>query len=212
MYFRISPTKIFYLGEAQYQLMGFGSDIVYEEKGRNFILSMAISVIFLGVAADAFFSASYTWLILSSMVFLLSVTPALVKRDTVAAPWELLLLVSLPFMHRAFDLAVLSSIAVSYISVAGASLLIVVEIDEFTSLRTNSFFATFLTATVTVAMAGFWSLIRWFSDIYLGTALITSEEHLMWEFTAATVTGVLFGLLFHFYFKRRLPAVGGETK
>lgn len=189
--------------------MGLGSRLVYERKDRNFLLSMLISLVFLGTAADAFLAGSYAWLALSVFVFVLSVMPPLAYRDTVAAPWELLLLVSLPFIHRSFGFTVLSSLAVSYISVAVTSLLLVVELDEFTSLETNSFFAVFLTAVITVAMAGFWSLIRWFSDIYLGTALITSEEHLMWEFTAATGIGIVLGLVFHYYFKRRAVDVGG---
>ncbi|QKQ98410.1 hypothetical protein GKQ38_02695 [Candidatus Nanohaloarchaea archaeon] len=183
--------------------MGLGSDFVYERKKRNFLFSMLLSLVFLGTAVDAFLSEAFAWLILSAFVFFMSVVPSLVYRDTVAAPWELLFLVSLPFVHKSFGFSLFSGMAVSYASVAVTSLLVVVEMDEFTSLRTSSFFAVFLTAIVTVAMAGFWALVRWLSDIYLGTTLITSEEHLMWEFTAATAIGAVFGLLFHYYFKRR---------
>jgi hypothetical protein len=34
----------------------------------------------------------------------------------------------------------------------------------------------------------------------------------MWEFTAATAIGIVFGLLYHYYFKRRADDVRGDVK
>ena len=191
--------------------MGLGFDIIYESKIRNFSLSMLASLVFLAVSVDAFLSGLYTWFGLSLFVFCLSVLPAVAYRDTVSAPWEILFIAALPFIHRIAGFQLLSNAAVSYTAVSAVALLVVVELDEFTSLKTNSFFAVFLTAVVTIAMAGFWALIRWFSDIYLGTALITSEEHLMWEFTGATAAGIVSGLLYHYHFKRRADDVAGDV-
>mgnify|MGYP006274164257 CR=1 FL=1 len=192
--------------------MGIGSDILYESKTRNFILSMMASLAFLTVCIDTFLNEQYAWFGLSLFVLMLSILPAVAYRDTVSAPWEILFIAALPFLHKIAGIQLLSNAAVSYISVSAVALLVVVELEEFTSLRTNAFFAVFLTAVVTVAMAGFWALMRWFSDLYLGTALITSEEHLMWEFTAATAIGIVFGLLFHYYFKRRTDDARGDVK
>lgn len=192
--------------------MGLGSDIIYESKTRNFALSMLASLTFLAVCIDTFLDGEYAWFGLSLFVLVLSVLPAVAYRDTVSAPWEILFVAALPFIHRIAGFHLLSNAAVSYISVSAVALLVVVELDEFTTLKTNSFFAVFLTAVVTIAMAGFWALMRWISDIYLGTALIISEEHLMWEFTGATAAGIVSGLLYHYYFKRRAVEAAGDTE
>jgi hypothetical protein len=65
----------------------------------------------------------------------------------------------------------------------------------------------FITVVFTVASAGVWALLRWSSDIYLGTSFIVSEEALMWEFVLATVSGVVAGVIFDIYFER---LSGGE--
>ena len=192
--------------------MGLGSDILYESKTQNFAVSMLATVTFLAVCIDTFRNGQYAWFGLSLFVFVLSILPAVAYRDTISAPWEILFIAALPFIHKIAGFQLLSNVAISYISVSAVALLLVVQMDEFTSLRTNSFFAVFLTVIVTIAMGGFWALMRWFSDMYLGTSLIISEEHLMWEFTGATVAGILSGLIYHYYFKKRTVEAAGEQE
>jgi hypothetical protein len=80
-------------------------------------------------------------------------------------------------------------------------------------------------AIATVATAGLWAEMRWLSDILFGTSLMLDgrpehviETALMWDFVAATVAGVVAGVLFELYFRRyadttpRYPVDPGGTR
>jgi hypothetical protein len=98
----------------------------------------------------------------------------------------------------------------TYLAVAAVALVIAVELDAFTAVRMNRAFALLFVVVATAAAAGVWAVVQWVSDLYLGTSLLLDgrpeevvETELMWDFVAATATGVLAGLLFEYYFRRR---------
>lgn len=178
-------------------------DLGFDQGLLNFAGVMMFEAFFLGFGAWSFLYASRLWGLLAIFVALLVAAPTVSQRNMRTIPWELVALVSLIFVQKILGSKFVDPMTLNYLSAAGIALILVVELDEFTEFSTNSFFAIFITAVSTVAVAGFWAVARWISDIYLNTTLIATEHELMVEFTAATVAGITAGLLFQYYFKER---------
>jgi hypothetical protein len=134
-------------------------------------------------------------------------------------PWEMLALASIPVIGRAFLAGVtlggitLTGRIATYLSVAAVALIVAVELDVFTPVKMTHGFAVFFVAIATIATAGIWAVVQWLSDQFLNTAFLLDgrpeaviEEALMWDFVAATVTGVLAGVVFEYYFRERTDA------
>jgi hypothetical protein len=146
----------------------------------------------------------------------LAVVPAVVFRSPWAMlPWEVLALASLPVLGRALVVGetlfgvVLTGRLVTYLAVAAVALIVAVELDVFTPVRMNYSFAVLFVVVTTVATAGVWAVVQWLSDVYLGTAFVLTgdpesvvERALMLDFVAATVAGLLAGVVFELYFRR----------
>lgn len=81
------------------------------------------------------------------------------------------------------------------IVVATLALLVVAEIQRFTSLRLTLRFASLFVGVVTVGLVGLWAVVRWVSDSYLGTAFLEGNAALMAEFSAATAAAVVAGVV-----------------
>ncbi len=177
-------------------------------KRKNAILSWILSVYLLITSFNIFLDGNITWSIYTLLIVLLIFLPTMRSQElTDMVPFEVLVLLAVPFTLKGIEFGFIASHTLNYLSTATVALLIIVELDTFTSFKTNHWFSVYLVMLTTAAMAGLWAVIRWFSDIYLGTGLIVSENLLMWEFAAATVAGLFAGKLFGFYFRKR----GGQV-
>lgn len=170
----------------------------------NTILSVLLSVYLLFASLGIFSDGNLAWSLYGLSIVVLVFIPPLVLKDVDAlAPFEVLLFLAVPFTLKGLELGFVASHTLSYLSAAGIAILIVSELDTYTSFKTTPGFSTILVTITTIAVAGFWAVGRWISDIYLGTALITSEHDLMWEFASASLAGVLAGKIFSYYFSLR---------
>jgi hypothetical protein len=147
----------------------------------------------------------------------LAVVPAVALRNHRAMlPWEVLAVAAVPVIVRTLvagqrvGAVTLTGRLTTYLAVAAVALMLAVELDVFTPVRMNRPFAVLFVAVATTAAAGLWALLKWSSDVYLGTTLLLDErparvveQALMWDFVAATVAGVGAGALFNLYFRRR---------
>jgi hypothetical protein len=133
-------------------------------------------------------------------------------------PWEVLALAALPVAGRVFVAGrtvgevTLTGRVMTFVAVAAVALILAVLLDRFTPVRMNDTFAVAFVVVTTTAAAGIWAVVQWLSDIYLRTGFLDrphAEEALMWDFTAATMAGVLSGLLFTYYFRRRANGRNG---
>lgn len=167
----------------------------------------------------------WVWVTATAFVVVLAVVPAVAYRNPrVMVPWEVLLLAALPVFVRTLAAPGILAEVSTYLSVAAMALVIAVELDVFTAVRMTTGFAVVFVVIVTMATAGAWAIVQWLSDVYLGTTFIyptpppvspavdtLALESLMWDFVAATGSGVLGGIIFALYFRetdarRRLPA------
>jgi len=131
------------------------------------------------------------------------VAPAVSARDwRVLLPAELLGLAVLPTLVRALLGGELGVFA-TYVGIAALALAITVELHMFSSLRVTQWFAVALVVLTTLATAGAWTILRWNADRVLGTSYLTTNDALMIEWVYVTLAGLVAGLLFDAYFRRR---------
>jgi hypothetical protein len=175
---------------------------------------VAALLVAVGINAAA---GNVVWAAFTAVVAALAVIPALRFRQPLAMlPWEVLLIAALPVVGRTFLVGfrvggfTLTGRVTTYLAVAAVALIIAVELDVFTPVRMNEAFALLFVVVATVAAAGVWAVGQWAADLLLDTALLLDgrpekviETELMWDFVAATVAGVLAGVLFEYGIRRR---------
>lgn len=200
----------------------------------NTWLNAAIGWLLLAILAlvgvESALDGDWVWVIVSFTVVGLGILPSLFFSDHfVMLPWEVLALGILPIVTRGLFAGLIADIA-AYLAVAAVALVIAVELEVFTPVRMTTWFAVFFVVVTTMASAGIWAVLRWLSDVFLGTTLVypspppvepaveeVALEALMWDFVAATVGGILAGVIFALYFRRlaagrtRLPPTVAEA-
>ena len=190
--------------------------VVENERG-NAALAWLLVVFLVVVAVGELLLGETLWGVFILVVAVLGVVPAVAFRSARAMlPWEVLAIASIPAVGRAvvagqtIGQVTLTGRLATYVAVAAVALIVAVEVDVFTPVRMNYSFAVLFVVVTTTAAAGLWAVAQWLSDLYLGTSLLlgrgTEEEvetALMWDFVAATVAGLLAGVLFEFYFRQR---------
>lgn len=182
------------------------------------------------VAVSQFVVGELLWALFVLAVAALAVLPAVAYRNPLAMlPWEVLAIASLPAIGRAvvagqtIGQVTLTGQMTTYLAVAAVALIVAVEVDVFTPVKMSYSFAVLFVVITTMAAAGLWAVAKWLSDLYLGTAFFEGPEAvvetaLMWDFVAATVAGLVAGVVFEFYFRRRarvadrLPVTLPETE
>lgn len=150
-----------------------------------------------------------TWFALIVFVISIIIAPALILRDISVMPsWYFVILAILPILGSttAYHLF-LTGIPV-YFSVATIAMLFVAELSWFTSVRMGNRFAVLLVIITTLAMSGFWHLLQWAFDVYLGTTFLLDartpeqiNDAVMYEFIYATIAGIAAGYFFGWYLK-----------
>jgi hypothetical protein len=172
------------------------------------------------VAVASVLDGDILWAGFATAVAGLALLPPLAFRSPrTMLPWEVLLLAGLPILGRAVATFQISSQIATYLSVAALALIVVVELNTFTSVRMSPTFAVGFVAITTMAAAGVWAVVRWSVDTLFGTAVLFQpglteteiERGVMLEFVASTVAGLLAGIVFEFYVRRRATPAARVT-
>ncbi len=163
-------------------------------------------------AVGSVLAGDLLWGVFAVTVATVMLLPPLVSVDPgVMLPWEVLVLAGLPVLGRSIATLQAASRVGTYLSVAALALIVAVELHAFTAVSMSPSFAVAFVAVATMGVAGVWAVLRWTVDLWLGTGFLldpTLSEHaiergLMLEFVASTVAGVLAGVVFEFYIRRR---------
>lgn len=192
------------------------ADIGVEELLSNQQVNAVLAWVLVGalllIAAGSVLTGDILWAGFAVAVAAITLVPPL-SFQTVRTmlPWEILLLAGLPILGRAVATFRVSNQIATYLSVAALALIIAVELHTFTSVEMSPAFAVVFVAIATMATAGVWAVVRWSLDIMLGTTFMFQpglteaeiERGVMLEFVASTVAGVLGGIVFEFYVRRR---------
>jgi len=205
-------------------MSGADLGVLFSDGRYNAALGWLFAVALLGAAGGEVIAGDTLWAAFVAGVAILVVLPMIAYRNPlVMPPWEVIGLAALPVIGRAVASFQLTSDLATYLSVAAIALLVAVELHAFTSVRMTIGFAVLFVIVTTMATAGVWAVVRWLSDLWLGTGFIRDETGLMWEFVNSTAAGIVGGIVFEFYFRRRarpdrrLPAdvrdaVAGEQR
>jgi hypothetical protein len=163
-------------------------------------------------AVGSVLTGDLLWGVFATVVAAIVLLPPLVFADpAVMLPWEVLALAGLPVLGRSVATLQVTSRVGTYLSVAALALVVVVELHTFTAVSMSPSFAVAFVAIATMGVAGVWAVLRWTVDLWLGTGFLLDpaldpeaiERGLMLEFVASTVAGVLAGVVFEFYIRRR---------
>jgi len=183
-----------------------------ETRRANAALSWLL-VLFVGVVVlDGVRRGDLLWAGFAAVLAAVALLPAAVFRDPLAMlPWEVLVLAALPLIGRSFATVPLTSHFATYLSVAAFALVLAVELQVFSPVRLTPGFAVLFVVVTTMATAGIWAVARWSVDVAFGTTFLlvpgrsglALENRLMWEFVWSTAAGVVAGLVFEGYFRRR---------
>lgn len=192
---------------------------VLTDARSNAIAAWALTVLALVAVVANGVAVAPLWAGFALVVVGLALIPPLKYRDpTAMLPWEVLLLATLPLLARVVvELAALQGDVVTYIAVAAIALVVAVELHLLTPVEMNERFAIGFVVLATMAAAGVWAVVRYGSDILLGTtlllppggvgaseeALAAAEHDLMLEFVASFIAGIAAGALFEWYFRRQ---------
>ncbi|WP_049934027.1 hypothetical protein [Halarchaeum acidiphilum] len=192
---------------------------VLETERTNAALGWMLVALVVAVACASVWDRDLAWTAFCVAVAALAVVPPVAYRNRrVMLPWEVLVVAFLPVLGHVLATWWLTTAVATYLSVAALALVLVVELDVFTTVRMTDGVAAFVVVVTTMAVAGLWAVVQWLSDRSLGTTLVyvsrpvtpavdTASLHaLMWDFVAATACGVVGAALFVLYFQRRVRA------
>jgi len=178
-------------------------DRLFRDGRTNAVIAWVLVAVLLGVFGTSALRTDYRWVLFTAFVAVVVLLPPVAYREwRVMLPWELLVLSLLPILVRGLVGGTLGTFA-TYLSLAGLALLVVVELHTFTTLRVTHWFAVVLVVLTTLAAVAAWTVFRWNADRFLGTSYLVDNEALMMEWLYVTLAGVVSGLLFDGYFRRR---------
>ncbi len=156
-----------------------------------------------------FIYGRFMWTILIAFVICIIIAPAIIMRKLSVMPsWYFIVLAIIPIVGSSTAYYFFSTSIPFYLSVATIALLVAAEISWFTSVKMNTKFATLLVITATLAISGLWHLVQWLLDMNFGTGYLLDgrtpdaiNDAVMYEFIYATITGVVAGAFFGWYFR-----------
>ncbi|MFW6435305.1 MAG: hypothetical protein ACOCY1_02890 [Halovenus sp.] len=140
------------------------------------------------------------WGVFVLLIALVAALPALVLRDwSATVPWPLLAVLTVAVVVWVADF---HRETAGYFTIVALALIIVIELESFTSISLSRRFAVVFCAMVTMALEGLWIIAQAVSDRWLGTAFLTSQVELQWDIVSVTVVAVGVGVLYYGYATR----------
>lgn len=186
----------------------------------NSILSWLLVSVLLAVFVESVLDFDLLWIVFVAATGAVVLVPPVTHREwRIMLPWELLVLALLPILVRAVVGGELGTFAY-YLSIAALALLITVELHMFTELRVTHWFAVVFVVMTTMASAAVWAIVRWSMDRHLGTEFLlepgmsqdAANAALMVEWMWVTLAGLVAGVLFDTYFRRRGRFLGRRVR
>jgi len=148
-------------------------------------------------AVESAFTASMLWRGLALLVVVVASVPALATRDwTAMLPWPVLSVAAIAMIARGVGLG---PEAAGYLIVAALALVVVVELEVFTSVELSRRFAVAFAVMTTMALQALWTVAQFYSDRWFGTAFLHSQTELQQDIVIVTLVGFVLGGLFEWY-------------
>jgi hypothetical protein len=182
---------------------------LFRDGWTNAVVAWVLVAVLGGVLVESVLDVDLLWITFVVATAAIVLVPPVAYREwRVMLPWELLAFALMPILVRAFVGGELGVFAY-YLSVAALALLVTVELHTFTPLEMTHWFAVLFVTMTTMASVAAWTVVRWWSDIVLGTAFLTDNEALMTEWVYVALAGLAAGVIFDAYFRRRDRQLAG---
>ena len=170
----------------------------------NAVIGWGLTGIVALSAIGSALTAAILWCGLALLVVVVASMPALATRDwTAMLPWPVLSVAAVAVIARAIGLG---PEAAGYLIVATLALMVVVELEVFTSVELTRRFAVAFAVMTTMALQALWTVAQFFSDRWFGTAFLRSQTELQQDIVIVTIIGFVLGALFEWYLVRFEPA------
>lgn len=165
----------------------------------NAVTNWLATVVLLVAAAALAVAGQRLWPLFALVaVGVVAVPPARTRDPWVTLPAELVVLVAAPVVTRA---AGVTTSVTPFVAVAALALLVVIDLDAFTSLEMTPGFAVAFVVVTTMAFAGTWAIAEFAADALLGTSYVGGQRETNLDLLTATLVGVLAGVAFTAYFR-----------
>ncbi|WP_226041345.1 hypothetical protein [Natrinema sp. DC36] len=184
--------------------------IVNDERTNAVISWLLLGIVALG-AIESLLRNVLIWGGFVLVVVAVAAVPAVTTRDwTAMVPWPLL---SVAALAVGAGLVGFPFETTAYLVIATLALIVVVELETFTSVELSRRFTVAFAVLTTMALQALWTVAQFYSDSWLGTDFLHSQTELQWDFVIVTVVGLVMGGLFQWYFERFEPvgAVSRQT-
>jgi len=186
-------------------MSGSTLDDLFAVGRRNAMASWLLTGVSVVVGLGLLVVGAYVWTAFAFTVVALALLPPLAFRSReVMLPWEVLALAALPLIGLAIGTQRFTTPIFTYLAIAALALVIVVELDSFTTIRMSPGFAVVLVVAATMAAAAVWAILQWGVSIALDRSFDMTNDDLMIEFLYSTLAGVGAGVLFWTYFQRHV--------
>jgi len=183
--------------------VGDALERLFRDGRTNAILGWLLVGVLATVFVESAVDVDYQWILFVGFVGAVVTLPPLAYREwRMMLPWELLVLALLPILVRGLVGGTVGTFA-TYVALAALALLIIVELHLFTAMKVTPWFAVVLVVLTTMAAVAAWTIFRWNADRFLGTSFLVDNEALMMEWLYVTLAGLVAGVLFEGYFRRR---------
>lgn len=169
-----------------------GLDSLVRDRPSNAALAWALVAVLVGTAVERLLAADLYWAGFAALVIAVALVPVVVRDERVTVSWPVLALAALPALARVVGVF---RPPLGYLAVAALGLLVVAEVDRFTTAQMPGWFAAAMVVMATMTAASLWTTVRYAAN-YLAATPIPPVDALMWDLVIATGVGLGFGLLF----------------
>lgn len=174
------------------------------DKRMNALIAWVLTGIVTVSAIESLFTGEVLWGGFELLIVAMVSIPAVTVRDwTAIVSWPLLAVATFAVGAGAAGLPFETAV---YLAVSALALIVVVELEVFTSVELSRRFAVGFAALTTMALQALWTVAQFYSDQWLGTEYLRSQTELQWDFVAVTAVALVLGMLFQWYTNRFEPA------
>jgi len=168
-------------------------------RSRNAATAWLATVVMVLAAGALLATADWLWAAFALLVVGVVIVPPFVTHDVeTPLPGELVAVVAIPVAAR--SLGLFPEIT-PFVTMAGLALLLLLVLDEFTSLEMAPRFAVLFVVVVTMAFAGAWVMAQFAADALVGTEYVEGQRDLNLALLTATVVSLVAGIVCEAYFR-----------
>ncbi|WP_255170471.1 hypothetical protein [Natrononativus amylolyticus] len=174
---------------------------LHGERSNAYLSWTAVAVALL-VGGGAILTGTLHEAVFAASVAAVTLLPAIVLDSRRAAlPWEIPVLAVVPLVAAVLVPDSFARQLILYAGAAPLALALTLEANALTEIRLERWLAVGFVTMLAATIAALWATLTWLFDSVAGTAIVPSNDWVMWLFIVATGTGLLAGVVFDRYYR-----------